>query len=118
MVRKGRKRRYYSQGVGAAELAKSYARQGKIGLFYRWAKISEQAWLNFFKEDDKWFNSYFFYAAVLGYQGRVDEMNAAFAKAAKIAKKSKNWDAILTYRKEIEDIVSIAGSGRKRKLAK
>ena len=57
MVQKGRKRSYYSQGVGAVELAKVYAKQGKKKLFLRWAKIGEKAWLNFFKEDPNWYNS-------------------------------------------------------------
>jgi hypothetical protein len=106
LVKKGQKRYYYSQGVGAEQLAKRYALEGRYALAIRWAKISEKAWINFFKVDDQWLNSYFFYAAVLGYQGRFDEMNVALEKAATIAKKSKNWSGISERREEIERVLS------------
>jgi hypothetical protein len=106
LVKRGRPRLVYSQGVGAAELAKKYALEGRRGLSLRWAKTSEKAWLKFFKIDDNWYNSYFFYAAALGYQERFDEMNAAFSEAAKIAKKPKNWSAVIKSRREIEYVLS------------
>ena len=55
-VKKGEPRSHYSQGVGAVYLAKRYAAQGKKGLFLRWAKRSDDAWLEFFKDDSNWFN--------------------------------------------------------------
>ena len=73
-VRRGIKRAYYAQGVGAAMLAKKYGQQERRKLCLRWAKRSERAWLSFFTVDSEWFNSYFFYARALGYQGRASEM--------------------------------------------
>lgn len=92
---------YYSQGVGAAQLAKNYGLSGKKKLALRWAKKSEQAWLKFFKLDANWSNSYFFYAMSLAYQDRLKDCDKAFAKAARIAKKPKNWNAVLKEKKEI-----------------
>jgi hypothetical protein len=100
-VRKGNKRAYYCQGVGAAELAKKYALDGRPGLCRRWARISEKAWMKFFKEDSNWFNSYFFYATALGIQGREREMEAALQRAAKIAGKSLRWKALRQIRIEV-----------------
>ena len=66
---------YYSAGVGSAQLALRYGNQGRRALSFKWAKISERYWLKFFREvDAKWFNFYMFYAMVLGYQGRINEM--------------------------------------------
>lgn len=105
MVAKGRKGSVYSQGVGATELAKAYALKGKRGHAQRWARIAEDAWLKFFKVSPKWYNSHLFYAAALGYQDRLAEMDKAFARAAKIAGKSKNWSAIKHHRKEVIDVL-------------
>lgn len=83
---------YYSVGVGAAQLARQHGNHGRQKLCRKWAKISEKAWLNFFsKIDDKWFNSYMFYAMALAYQGKVIEMEKAIARGARIAGKTKNW---------------------------
>lgn len=91
----------YSQGVGAAMLAKQYGLIGNKKVALIWAKKSEQAWLKFFKIDSRWYNSYFFYAMSLAYQNRLKECDKAFSKAAKIAKKSENWKAIRKEKKEI-----------------
>lgn len=85
---------FYSQGVGAAQMAKNYGVAGKRRLALRWAKKSEQAWLKYFKIEPNWYNSYFFYAMSLAYQDKLKECDQALAKAAKIAKKPKNWLAV------------------------
>lgn len=100
-VARGVKRAYYSQGVGAIQLAKKYGLQGRPALCFKWAKISENAWLQFFKVDPNWFNSYFFYAMALGYQGRIEEMDKALARACKISGKTRNWKATRGLRIEI-----------------
>src|SRR5690606_11879994 len=41
---------YYSQGVGAAMLAKHYAERGKTSQMLYWARLSTNAWNRFFKE--------------------------------------------------------------------
>lgn len=92
---------YYSAGVGATMLARKYALEGKKARALKWAKISEKSWKNFFKLDSKWFNSYFFYAWALGYQNRIKEADKAFATAAKVAKKPKNWSYIAKERAEM-----------------
>jgi len=112
MVAKGRRGSYYSQGVGSAELARLYALAGKKKLCLRWAKISEQAWLNFFKVDSNWSNSYFFYAAALAFQGRLKEMDKAFAKSAKIAGKTMRWREIQDWRKEVLEAVAVLDGSR------
>jgi hypothetical protein len=71
--------------VGACEMARNYALKGNYKLFLKWSKISELAWLEFFKVDSKWFNSYLFYATVLGFQGRDAEMHRALKKSSKIS---------------------------------
>ena len=92
---------YYSQGVGAAMLSKKYAFAGKKKLAVKWAEKSEKCWLKFFAIDPKWFNAYSFYARSLGYQNRLVECDKALAKAARIAKRPKNWNAIKKYKKDI-----------------
>lgn len=102
VVKAGQKRNgSYSKGVGAVMLAKKYALAGKKSLALRWAKKSETAWLKFFEEDKKWHNSYFFYAWALGFQNRIKEADRAFLTSAKIAGKSKNWNAIKKDRREM-----------------
>lgn len=76
---------YYSMGVGASRIALKYLRQGKETSGNKWAKISENAWLNFFKIDPDWFNAYYFYAVALGLQGRTKEMHKALAKGSQIS---------------------------------
>lgn len=104
-VKNGYIRAWYSQGVGAIEVAKQYGLQGRRGLCLRWAKIAERAWLEFFKHDANWFNSYFFYAMALGYQGRLDEMDHALARARRIARKPEHWSETKSTRKEIMAVV-------------
>jgi hypothetical protein len=104
MVKKGRLRSYYSQGVGAEELAKKYALEGKKALALKWAKISEAAWLKFFEVDPRWFNSYFFYGMVLGYQGRLKEMEAALTRAAKLVGKTPRWPPLNEVRRDVEKV--------------
>lgn len=84
-VKNGEPRAAYSQGVGACEMARSYAEKGNKKLFLKWSKISELAWIDFFKVDSKWFNSYLFYATVLGFQGRTTEMHKALKQSSKIS---------------------------------
>ena len=79
-MKKGKKSAYYCQGVGACELASHYRQNEKNDLMLKWAKISEKAWLNYFKIKPDWFNSYYFYARSLGFQGRL---KAAIRKGAK-----------------------------------
>ena len=105
---------YYSQGVGAAQLAKNYGLSGKKKLALRWAKKSEQVWLKFFKLDPNWYNSYFFYAMSLAYQNRLKDCDKAFEKAARIAKKPKNWKAIRKEKKEIMKVHQAIYGGSKK----
>jgi hypothetical protein len=98
---KGNLRSYYSQGVGAVEVAKGFARKGRRGRALVWARKSEKAWLNFFKVNSKWFNSYFFYAMALGYQGRLTEMEKALATGARIAGKTMRWQPVKDCRRDI-----------------
>ncbi len=109
LVANGMKRRCYSQGVGAAELAKRYGLAGNRALCLRWAKRSERAWLNYFKIVPDWYNSHFFYAMALGYQGRVDEMERALKKACTIAGKTMRWPAIKVLRSEIHEVAAKVG---------
>lgn len=104
-VKKGVKMSYYSQGVGAAMLAEKYALEGKSKLMLRWAKLSEKAWLNYFKIVPDWYNSYTFYAMVLGFQGKISEMDSALEKCRIIAKRPKNWSAIKFHRNNIMSVV-------------
>lgn len=98
---------YYSAGVGSAQLARAYGNQGKINLARKWAKISEGFWRRFFREvDSKWFNSYMFYAMVLGYQGRTQEMEKAIEKSARIAGKTKNWAPMRELRADIDQTLA------------
>lgn len=76
---------YYSIGVGASKMALKYGRQKRKKLCFKWAKISEKAWIHFFKSNPNWFNAYYFYAVVLGLQGRNIEMNGALKKGSKIS---------------------------------
>ena len=99
LVAQGIKKAYYSQGVGAVEMAKMYALKGQRRECLRWAKLSEKAWLNYFKVTANWPNSYLFYGASLAYQGRLKEMERAFAKSAKLAKRPLNWSEITSFRK-------------------
>ena len=103
---KGNKRGgYYSQGVGAVQLAKAYAEKRKKKLALKWARKSEKAWLNFFKINSKWHNSYLFYARALGYQGRIDESHRALLMAAKFAGKSRTWKVVRATENEISDVL-------------
>ena len=109
-VKAGEKSSYYSQGVGAEQVAKNYALRGRKALCLRWAKKSEKAWLNYFKVMPDWYNSYLFYAASLGYQGKIAEMDKAFATGAKIAGKTKKWKEIVHHRKEVMHVRNLLES--------
>jgi hypothetical protein len=76
---------YYSMGVGASRLALEYGRKQRKKLCLKWSKISEKAWLRFFKADPNWFNAYYFYAVALGLQGKTLEMNKALKMGSKIS---------------------------------
>ena len=98
---------YYSAGVGAAQLARAYGNQGRVGLCRKWAKISEKAWLNFFtKMNANWSNSYMFYAMALAYQGRADEMERALDRCAMLAKRPKSWLPLRELRADIARTVA------------
>lgn len=84
-VAAGTKRAYYSQGVGAVELARKYFKAHRFKMGLRWSKRAERAWRNFFKEDSNWYNSYGWYAESVGFQGNLEEMEYALKKAAKIS---------------------------------
>lgn len=99
-VKKGQLTSYYSQGVGAVELSKLYAQKGRAGLSNKWAIISEKAWIEYFKVESNWYNSYLFYGMALGIQGRVDEMNKAFKKGSKISKIPLNNEVFKTCERE------------------
>ncbi len=105
MVRKGIKKAYYSQGVGAAMLAQKYGKQGRQKLCVRWAQRSEKAWIRYFKIIPNWHNAYFFYAMALGYQGKIKQMDTALKRAATIAGKTEKWKTILEIREKIEQVV-------------
>ena len=100
--RRSPRRGHYSQGVGAAMLAKHYALRGNRRLCEHWAKISEKAWLRFFQIDANWFNSYFFYAQALGLQGRHEDMEKALKKSASIARKPPGWKALTNIRRDVQ----------------
>lgn len=104
---------YYSQGVGASQLALKYMEQRKIKKAIKWAVKSEKAWLKFFKADAKWYNSYLFYARALGLQGRLEEMESALKKGAKVAKKSHRDPVFNSIRKEVrEALAKVSRGGR------
>ncbi len=82
-VKAGDKGGYYPQGVGASQLALQYAMKRQVGPCLRWARVSEKAWLKYFKIVPNWFNSYLFYARALGLQGKKTEMMNALKKICK-----------------------------------
>ena len=69
-------------------LAYQYAKANKWKRAYEWCHKSESAWINFFKINPNWFNSYMFYALVLGIQQRDSEVTKAIRKSAKISGQS------------------------------
>lgn len=107
-VNKGNMNSYYSQGVGAVQLAKDYALKGKMKLADRWAKKSESAWLNYFKVVPNWYNSYLFYGQALGLQGKIREMREAFKKGSKISGISIKKDPFVKYEREVLEILNSA----------
>ncbi len=101
IVGKGRLGSYYCQGVGATMLARRHVKKSEMSKCLFWSKRAEKAWLNYFKVQPDWSNSYFFYAMVLGYQNRIVEMDKAFARSAKLAGKTSKWKTVVEYRKEV-----------------
>jgi len=104
MVRKGLIKAYYSQGVGAVEVAQSYGLLGQKSLCLRWAKRSEKAWEKYIQHNSNWFNSYLFYAKALGFQEKNIKMKAAFKKASQISGLSLNDESFLICEKNIEAV--------------
>ena len=102
-VNKGNLGGHYSQGVGAAMLAKKYAEKGKEHLCLFWAKRSEEAWKKYTHRRPDWFNSYFFYAMAYSFQRKNKKMEDAISKIAKYSGKTESWQAIKNLRKEISD---------------
>lgn len=100
-------RGYYSQGVGAAMLARQYGLQGRTVLMIKWARRSELAWKKFFMEFPNWYNAYFFYAYALGFQRKLDEMERAFRNVSRISGKPFGWRAIREKREEVLRILDI-----------
>ena len=92
---------YYSQGVGAVEMAFKYAKLGRSILAIRWAKRAEKAWLRYFERQKDWYNSYCWYAKSLGLQGQSNEMEKALGRAAKISSKSIHCEEFRSVRKEV-----------------
>lgn len=84
-VKNGNKSAYYSQGVGAIEVAYRYALKGNKSLAKKWSKKSEEAWLSYFKIQSNWYNSYLFFGKALGMQGKRKEMFEALKKASAIS---------------------------------
>jgi len=84
-VKKGLKS-YYSQGVGAANLAYKVLLNGPSARGLRWAKQAEKAWLNYFKVRGKThYDPWMWYALAIGLQGRKTEMEKALKISAKLA---------------------------------
>lgn len=106
-VKKGNKKAYYPQGVGAVMLAKKYAEAGKKALFLRWSKRSQKAWENYFKITPNWYNAYLFYATALGHQGKNDEMEKALKKASDISRKPIYWKGFKEIRKEVDETLKL-----------
>lgn len=100
-VKRGDKYAYYSQGVGAVQVAKNYALQGKKALCLRWAQKSEKAWRQYFKVMPDWYNSYLFYGQALGLQGKIKEMREAFKKGSKISGIPVNKDPFAQFEREV-----------------
>lgn len=109
-VKKGNKFAYYSQGVGAVQVAKEYALRGKKGLSLRWAKKSEIAWQKYFKVMPDWFNSYLFYGQALGLQGKFKQMREAFRKGSEISGIPVNKDPFAKYEREVFEILNATES--------
>jgi hypothetical protein len=101
-ARQGDRESYYSQGVGAAQIARLHGANGRRDLMLKWARRSESAWLRFFELDASWSNSYLFYGVVLGLQGRTREMERAFGRCARIAQRPKGWPVIRDHRRSVE----------------
>lgn len=101
-VKEGDKYAYYSQGVGAAMMALHLSELNKKSSALRWAKKSEQAWLNYFKIVPDWYNSYLFFAMALGFQNKIAEMDSAFKTASKISRQPLTHPVFNEFRKHIK----------------
>jgi len=85
-VKKGLPGSYYSQGVGAANLAYKILLKNPSAKGLLWAKRAEKAWLNYFRLWDKTYHDpWLWYALALGLQGRISEMEKALKKSSKLA---------------------------------
>ncbi len=100
-VKRGDSAGYFSQGVGAIEMAKSHRAAGRTSHFLFWAKRAEVAWRELIAIDPDVPNSHLFLATALGFQGRLPEMEAAFARAAEVARRTLGWKVIRDLRKKI-----------------
>lgn len=109
-VRKGIRRAYYSQGVGAVKLAEQYARKKQPRRSQLWANRSEQSWKKFFRVDSNWFNAYLFYGEALGLQGRTAEMRKAFTSAQRIAGRKLTSKMIRSFTQDFEDLIPLSFS--------
>ena len=104
IVRRGEKRAYYSQGVGAAWHAYPHAKAGRWHLARLWAKRAVRAWETLFKFSNKYYNSYVHYALALGILGRHKEMEAALARSARLAGKPKAYREFTEVRDKIAEL--------------
>jgi hypothetical protein len=105
-VNRGHRRSFYSQGVGATQLAKKYFALKSFKRGKAWASRAEKAWLHFFKIDSNWYNSYVWYAYCLGLQGKLIPMEKALAKAAKISRRPLRFQEFEKVRFEIRQFLS------------
>lgn len=111
-VRAGEKRGYYSQGVGAAWHAYGHARKGRNSLAEMWAKRAIRAWENYFKFKADYYNAYVHYALALGIMGRLDDMEAALAKSAKLSGKPRSYREFTEVRRSISAIGKVGKTGK------
>ena len=109
IVRKGEKRAYYSQGVGAAWHAYPHAKAGRWHLARLWAGRAVRAWENLFKFSDKYYNSYVHYALALGILGRTGEMEAALGRSARLSGKPKSYREFTEVRDKIAELGGVRG---------
>lgn len=92
---------YYGQGVGAANYAYEHAAAGRRGLASRWAVRAINAWENFFKFKDDYYNAYVHYALALGIAGRVPDMEAALGKSGKLSGKPGSYREFVEVREKL-----------------
>lgn len=101
VVKRGEKRAYYSQGVGAAWHAYSHAKAGRWHFARLWAKRAVRAWECLFKFNDKYYNAYVHYALALGILGRDKELDAALKRSARLSGKPDSYQEFTDIRDKV-----------------